>query len=150
MRHYTCPMRISFVAGFGPIVPDVAASRAFWGERLGIGFSEAAPDYWTNDDLDGVRAFALWPLSQAAQSTFGTDAWPEALPVPQAWLELDVESPEAVREAVAELEGAGYRLLRGAKEEPWGQTTSRLQSPEGLLVGITYTPWMHGSAAEAG
>lgn len=136
-------MKVSFVAGFGPIVPDVASSRAFWGERLGIGFSEAAPDYWTNDDLDGVRAFALWPLSQAAQSTFGTDAWPEDLPVPQAWLELDVESAEAVREAVAELEAAGYRLLRGAEEEPWGQTTSRLQSPEGLLVGITYTPWMH-------
>ena len=143
MRHYTCPMRISFVSGFGPIVRDVATSRGFWGERLGIGFSEAAPDYWTNDDLDGVRAFALWPLSQAAQSTFGTDAWPEDLPVPQAWLELDVESAEAVREAVAELEAAGYRLLRGAEEEPWGQTTSRLQSPEGLLVGITYTPWMH-------
>ncbi|HEX6127870.1 MAG TPA: VOC family protein [Candidatus Limnocylindria bacterium] len=136
-------MKVSFVAGFGPIVPDVAASRAFWGERLGIGLSEAAPDYWTNDGLDGVKAFALWPLSQAAQSTFGTDAWPEDLPVPQAWLELDVESAEAVREAVAELEAAGYRLLRGAEEEPWGQTTSRLQSPEGLLVGITYTPWMH-------
>ena len=136
-------MKVSFVAGFGPIVRDVAASRAFWGERLGIGLSEAAPDYWTNDDLDGVNAFALWPLSQAAQSTFGTDAWPDDVPVPQAWLELDVESAEAVGEAVAELEAAGYHLLRGAHEEPWGQTTSRLQSPEGLLVGITYTPWMH-------
>ena len=143
-------MKISFVAGFGPIVRDVGQSRAFWGERLGIGLSEAAPDYWTNDDLEGVKAFALWPLSQAAQSTFGTDAWPEDLPVPQAWLELDVESAEAVGDAVAELEAAGYRLLRGAHEEPWGQTTSRLQSPEGLLVGITYTPWMHDGAAEAG
>lgn len=27
--------------------------------------------------------------------------------------------------------------------EPWGQTTSRLLSPEGLLVGVTFTPWMH-------
>ena len=141
-------MKVSFVAGFGPIVPDVVVSRSFWGERLGIGLKEAAPDYWTNDDLDGLRAFALCPLSQAAQSTFRTDAWPEDLPVPQAWLELDVESAEAVRDAVAELEAAGYRLLRGAEEEPWGQTTSRLQSPEGLLVGITYTPWMHGSASE--
>lgn len=141
-------MKVSFVAGFGPIVRDVGGSRTFWGERLGIGLNEAAPDYWTNDDLEGVNAFALWPLFQAARSTFGTDAWPEELPVPQAWLELDVESPEAVGEAVAELEAAGYRLLRGAHEEPWGQTTSRLQSPEGLLVGITYTPWMHGSAPE--
>ncbi len=136
-------MKIGFVAGFGPIVPDADASRAFWGDALGIGLEEAAPGYFATDDLVGVRAFALWPLAQAAESTFGTDAWPDDVPVPQAWVELDVESAEAVGEAVAELEGRGYRLLRGAQEEPWGQTTSRLQSPEGLLMGITYTPWMH-------
>lgn len=141
-------MKIGFVAGFGPIVPDADASRAFWGGTLGIRLEEAAPGYFTTDDLDGVRAFALWPLAQAAESTFGTDAWPDDLPVPQAWMELDVDSVEAVGEAVAELEGRGYRLLRGAQEEPWGQTTTRLQSPEGLLVGITYTPWMHEPAEE--
>jgi catechol 2,3-dioxygenase-like lactoylglutathione lyase family enzyme len=136
-------MRISFVAGFGPIIRDTDASRAFWERGLGIGLEEAAPGYFTNDDLEGVRAFALWPLSQAAESTFGTDAWPDDIPAPQAWLELDVETVEAVAEAVAQMEAAGHRLLRGPHEEPWGQTTSRLLSPEGLLVGITYTPWMH-------
>ena len=136
-------MKISFVAGFGPIVRDTTESRRFWGEGLAIGLEEAAPDYWTNDDLEGVKAFALWPLSQAAESTFGTDAWPDDVPVPHAWMELDVESAEAVGQAVDELQAAGFRLLRGAHEEPWGQTTSRLQSPEGLLVGITFTPWMH-------
>ncbi len=136
-------MKVSFVAGFGPIVRDVDASRTFWGAGLGIALEEAAPSYWTSDDLDGVKAFALWPLGQAAQSCFGTDTWPEAIPAPQAWLELDVESPDAVAAAAAELEAAGHRLLRGAREEPWGQTTARLLSPEGLLLGITYTPWMH-------
>jgi catechol 2,3-dioxygenase-like lactoylglutathione lyase family enzyme len=142
-------MNVSFVAGFGPIVRDVDSSRAFWGGGLGIELKEAAPSYWTNDDLEGVKAFALWPLPQAAESCFGNDVWPEDIPAPQAWLELDVESPEAVSEAAAELEAAGHRLLRGAHEEPWGQTTSRLLSPEGLLVGVTYTPWMHGSGGEA-
>jgi catechol 2,3-dioxygenase-like lactoylglutathione lyase family enzyme len=142
-------MKIGFVAGFGPIVPDADASRAFWSDGLGITLEEAAPSYFTTDDLEGVRAFALWPLAQAAESTFGADAWPSDIPVPQAWMELDVDSAEAVGEAVAELEGRGYRLLRGAEEEPWGQTTSRLQSPEGLLVGITYTPWMHKDADES-
>jgi hypothetical protein len=136
-------MKVSFVAGFGPIVRDTDASRAFWGAGLGIGLQEASPGYWTNDDLDGVNAFALWPLSQAAESTFGSDRWPDDIPYPQAWIEMDVESAEAVAPAVGELEVAGHRVLRAAHEEPWGQTTSRLLSPEGLLVGVTYTPWMH-------
>jgi catechol 2,3-dioxygenase-like lactoylglutathione lyase family enzyme len=136
-------MRISFVAGFGPIVRDVAQSRRFWADGLGISLEEAAPSYFTNDDLEGVRAFALWPLVQAAQSTFGSDGWPEDLPTPSTWLEIDVESVAAVAEGVSEMEAAGHRVLRGPHEEPWGQTTSRLLSPEGILVGITYTPWMH-------
>ena len=136
-------MKVSFVAGFGPIVRDVDSSRTFWGAGLGIELAEPVPNYWTNDDLDGVKAFALWPLAHAAESCFGTDTWPREIPAPQAWIEFDVESPEAVAAAVAELEAAGHRLLRGAREEPWGQTTAHLLSPEGLLVGVTYTPWMH-------
>jgi hypothetical protein len=27
----------------------------------------------------------------------------------------------------------------------WKQVTARLLSPEGLLAGISYTPWMHES-----
>src|SRR2546423_7965477 len=104
-------MKVSFVAGFGPIVRDVAASRAFWGGGLGIKLEEAAPNYWTNDDLEGVKAFALWPLNEAAESTFGTQTWPQVIPSPQAWLEFDLESPAAVGDAAAELEAAGYRLL---------------------------------------
>lgn len=46
-------VKASFVAGFGPIVRDVDGSRAFWGAGLGIALEEAAPSYWTNDDLDG-------------------------------------------------------------------------------------------------
>jgi hypothetical protein len=136
-------MKVSFVAGFGPIARDTGSSRKFWGGDLGIELEEAAPDYWTNDSLDGVKAFALWPLSQAAEACFGTEVWPSDIPVPQAWLELDMESPTEVSAAAAELGAAGHRLIRGVREEPWGQTTARLLSPEGLLVGITYTPWMH-------
>jgi catechol 2,3-dioxygenase-like lactoylglutathione lyase family enzyme len=136
-------MRPAFVAGFGPIIGDPEAAHAFWRDGLGIAFEEPAPGYFTNDTLDGVKAFAMWPLSQAAESTFGTPDWPAELPVPQAWLELDVESAEAVATAVEEMRAAGHRVLREAHEEPWGQTTGRLLSPEGLLVGITFTPWMH-------
>jgi len=136
-------VKVGFVAGFGPIIRERDASRAFWGDGIGIEFEEPAPGYLTNDSLEGVKAFAMWPLAQAAEATFGSLEWPEDLPAPQAWMELDVESAEAVSVAIAEMAGAGHRVLREAHEEPWGQTTARLLSPEGLLVGITFTPWMH-------
>lgn len=136
-------MEISFVAGFGPITRDDAA-RDFWSGGLGIDLGEAAPGYFATDDLPGVRAFALWPLTQAAEATFGSPEWPQDLPVPQAWVEFDVASVEAVAAGAADLTAQGHRLLRGATTEPWGQTTARLLSPEGLLVGVTFTPWMHG------
>jgi catechol 2,3-dioxygenase-like lactoylglutathione lyase family enzyme len=141
-------VKVSFVAGFGPIVRDVKASKKFWGDGLGIELKEAAPDYWTSDDLEGVKAFGAWPLTQAAESTFGAAEWPKDIPAPQAWMEIDVESPEAVSAAVKELEAAGHRVLRDAHEEPWGQTTSRVLTPEGLLLGVTYTPWMHKDKPE--
>lgn len=147
---YDRAMQISFVAGFGPIIRDPDDAHAFWRDGLGIAFEEPAPGYFTNDDLEGVKAFAMWPLTQAAEATFGSPDWPADLPVPQAWLELDVASPDAVGAAIEELRGAGHRVLRDAHEEPWGQTTARVLSPEGLLIGVTYTPWMHDGHGDEG
>jgi uncharacterized glyoxalase superfamily protein PhnB len=61
------------------------------------------------------------------------------LPVPHAWLEFDVKD---VQEATEELKKQGYQLLVSARKEPWGQIVTRLLSPEGILVGVTYTPAM--------
>jgi hypothetical protein len=135
-------------------LPASVRSSATWpragasGDGLGIELEEIATDYYGSDDLEGVKAFALWPLAQAAESCFQTEVWPSDVPEPQAWLELDVESAEAVAPAAAELAGKGYRFLKEAVEEPWGQTVSRLLSPERILVGIVYTPWMHKPAEE--
>jgi len=136
-------MKISFVAGFGPIVRDPAASHQFWSDALGIEMTELSPGYYATDDVDGVKHLGLWPLSEAAENTFGTPEWPADIPVPQAGIEFDVESHEAVAEATTELAAKGYRILREARLEEWQQTTARLLSPEGLLVGISFTPWMH-------
>jgi hypothetical protein len=35
-------------------------------------------------------------------------------------------------------------MLVKNKVEPWGQTVSRFITPEGLLVGIAFTPSMRG------
>jgi catechol 2,3-dioxygenase-like lactoylglutathione lyase family enzyme len=130
-------LRIRFVAGFGPIAGDPAASRKLYGETLGIPFKVEKDGYLHTEALPGAKSFALWPLSQAARSCFGTDSWPADVPIPQAWLELDVDD---VENATAELEARGHRMLVKNKKEPWGQTVSRFLDPEGLLVGITFTP----------
>ncbi len=136
-------MEIAFIAGFGPVGVEPNATLDFWARTIGMKFDEVATDYYHASDLDGVKVFALWPLSQAAQATFGTEEWPEGRPVPQAWSELEVSSPEAVADAVEELRAKGEEILIEAHEEPWGQTTARLLSPEGLLVGISYLPSFH-------
>jgi catechol 2,3-dioxygenase-like lactoylglutathione lyase family enzyme len=143
-------MKISFVAGFGPIVRDLDASLAFYRDTLGLPF-EGDDDYIAANDLDGVRHFGQWRLEDAARSIFATERWPEDVPVPQANIEFDVDGFEALDEAARELAAAGYRVLVGPKQEPWGQGVVRLLGPEGLLIGITYTPSMHeGEAGRAG
>ena len=132
-------LEVLFIAGFGPIVREVAAGRKLYRDSLGITFKEENGGYLYTGALNGAKHFALWPLSQAAQSCFGRDTWPDDVPVPQAWLEFDVENVES---ATAKLESQGYRMLLKNKKEPWGQTVSRFLDPEGILVGITFTPSM--------
>jgi hypothetical protein len=132
-------LKVLFIAGFGPIAADVSESRQLYEGALGIPFKVEEGEYLHTEEVDGARAFAVWPLSQAAESCFGTTEWPGDIQRPQAWLEFDVEDVEA---ATQELEAAGYKLLVRNRTEPWGQTVTRLISPEGLLVGVTMTPWM--------
>ena len=139
MQGATGAINVLFITGFGPIVRDTTQSRKLYSETLGIRFKEENGAYLHTEALEGAKTFALWPLSQAAHSCFGKDSWPDNVPVPQAWLEFDVDS---VEETTAALGARGYRILIKSKKEPWGQTVSRFISPEGLLIGITFTPAM--------
>jgi hypothetical protein len=134
-------INVLFIAGFGPIVREAADSRKLYNQAFGIPFKEEADGYLHTESLEGAKSFALWPLSQAARSCYGKDEWPRDVPVPQAWIEFDVGD---VEKATAELESRGYQMLVKNKKEPWGQTVTRFIGPEGLLVGITVTPWMRG------
>ena len=131
--------KILFIAGFGPIVHDTEASRNLYAKTLEIAFKEEDGGYLHTGALPGAKTFALWPLAHAAESCFGRSTWPDHLPVPKAWLEFDVENVET---ATAELESTGYRMLVKNKQEPWGQTVSRFQDADGLLIGLTFTPWL--------
>jgi catechol 2,3-dioxygenase-like lactoylglutathione lyase family enzyme len=134
-------LKVLFVAGFGPIVKDPQASQALYlgALKLPLQARPEDPNYFHSESLDGVRHFAMWPLAGAAESCFGTDRWPEKVPTPQGWIEFEVED---VKTASAVLKRLGYSLLVDTRKEPWGQTVARLLSPEGLLVGLTLTPWL--------
>jgi catechol 2,3-dioxygenase-like lactoylglutathione lyase family enzyme len=134
-------IKIIFVAGFGPVVRDHKASLAVYGGILDLPLTQMPddPTYYHVESIEGVKHFALWPLSHAAQSCFGTNHWPQDIDVPQAWLEFDVED---IRAATDTVKAKGVRLLVEARMEPWGQTVTRFISPEGILVGLTDTPWL--------
>ena len=112
-RPYHRAMQIMFLAGFGPIGKDQRATHEFWAHTIGIDFQEPAPGYYHASGLDGARAFALWPLERAAQATFGSGEWPSDRPAPQAWVEVEVASPEAVADAVEDCAPPGRRSWSG-------------------------------------
>jgi hypothetical protein len=95
---------ILFIAGFGPIARDIDASRKLYAEALAIPFKEEAGGYLYTSAVQGAKHFAVWPLSQAAESCFASGIWPESVPAPHAWLEFDVENVES---ATAHLELMG-------------------------------------------
>ena len=129
-------MNIRFVASFAPIVTDRAATKRLYVDTFGLDL-EDADGYLHSENVGGVKHFGLWPLEQAAEACFGTKEWPANVPRPQASLEFEVDD---VADAAKELEDGGYQLIHGARTEPWGQTVARLLSPEGLIVGVSYSP----------
>jgi catechol 2,3-dioxygenase-like lactoylglutathione lyase family enzyme len=128
------------------IAPDPAASRELYVSALGLPLEGRGEGYYHSEQIAGCKSFGIWPLSQAAEACFGTPEWPAARPVPQFSIEFDVGDAAAVGSAARELEQAGYELLHPPREEPWGQTVARLQSPEGAVVGISYIPMFHAES----
>jgi catechol 2,3-dioxygenase-like lactoylglutathione lyase family enzyme len=134
-------VNVEFVASVAVITADPAVSRELYVEALGLPL--AGEDYIHSEQLPGTKSFGIWPLTQAAQTCFGTPDWPADRPTPQVSIEFEVEDAAAVQRAAEELRAKGYELLHDAKTEPWGQTVARLQSSEGAVIGISYAPMLH-------
>jgi catechol 2,3-dioxygenase-like lactoylglutathione lyase family enzyme len=136
---------IRFISSFSIITSRTEADRRLIVGTLGLplhppeGAPAGADGYVFTEALDGAKHFGLWPLSEAAEACFGTASWPDTHPVPQASIEFEVDDVAAAAE---ELEAAGYTLLHPPRIEPWGQGIARLQTDDGLIVGVSYTPWM--------
>jgi catechol 2,3-dioxygenase-like lactoylglutathione lyase family enzyme len=137
-------MNIVFVASVSVIAADPTESRKLYVDALGLPLApNEGSDYWSSEQVAGTKHFGIWPLTEAAEACFGQPSWPDDRVVPQASIEFEVADAPAVHAAAAELEGDGFALLHAAREEPWGQTVARLISAEGLIVGISFAPWLH-------
>lgn len=135
-------MKIEFIASVAVISPDPPASHRLYVDAIDLPL-EGQDDYIHSESIGGCKHFGVWPLAQAAQACFGTTEWPADRRVPQASIEFEVADPEAVAAAGEELGAAGYEPLHPAREEPWGQTVTRVLSSEGLIIGISYAPALH-------
>ena len=137
-------MKVQFIASVAVIAPDPAKSRELFIDVLGLPLEASeGSDYFHSEGIAGSKHFGVWPLAEAAQACFGTTQWPAGRPVPQASLEFEVEDANAVQAAADELSARGFTLLHEAREEPWGQTVARLQSVEGMIVGVSFAPSLH-------
>lgn len=135
-------MEIECIAGFATITKDPTASAALYVDTLGLPLTRR-DDYLSIDTFPGAKHFGVWPLAMAAQSCFGTDEWPVHIPEPTSTIEFELRNVAAVEAAVAEMQARGQAFVHEAREEPWGQTVARFMSPEGVLVGLSYAPWLH-------
>ena len=136
-------MKIEFITSVAVITADPAASRRLYVDVIGLPLAGQG-DYIHSESIEGSKSFGIWPVEQASHACFGTSEWPAGMPVPQASIEFEVAGPDAVATAASELRAAGYELLHGPRTEPWGQTVARLLSSEGLIIGISYAPALHG------
>ena len=137
-------MEILSVATVAVITADPPRSRKLFIDTLGLPLEGEGDGYHSSGAIPGCRHLGVWPLAEAAQSCFGTPEWPADLVVPQASIEFEVASADAVAAAGDELQEAGYELLHPARTEPWGQTVARLLTSDGVIVGISYIPAFHG------
>ena len=135
-------MNIECIAGFATITPDPAASAALYRDSLGLSFKSKG-DYLYMDRFPGSNHFGMWPLEEAALACFNERAWPAHIPAPTATLEFELASVRAVEAAVAEMKAAGQVFVHETRTETWGQTLARFMSPENILIGLSYAPWLH-------
>jgi catechol 2,3-dioxygenase-like lactoylglutathione lyase family enzyme len=136
-------MDILHVTSVSVIASDAAASRRLFVDALGLPLERMGGEYFASEHIEGSRHFGVWPLPEAAEACFGTPEWPAGRPVPQVSIEFELPDADAVAAGAAELEERGFPMLHGARTEPWGQVVARLQTPDGVIVGLSYAPSMH-------
>jgi len=58
-------------------------------------------------------------------------------------VDSDLADAAAAEAAVQELKAKDEDFIHEVRTEPWRQITARFMSPEGVLVTLSYAPWLH-------
>src|SRR5437764_9917578 len=103
-------MNVLFIASVAVVAADPPQSRKLFIDALGLPLQGEGDGYYSSGTIGGSNHFGLWPLSQAAEACFGTPEWPTDRVVPQASVEFEVESVDAVAAAGDELQREGFQL----------------------------------------
>ena len=120
------------------ITADPPASRRLYIDVLGLPLEGG--DYIHSEKVEGCKSFGVWPLAQAAEACFGDSEWPADRPVPQASIEFEVASPEAVAAAAEELRGGRLCAISRCATGTLGADGRARAVARGSIIGISYTP----------
>lgn len=122
---------IRHVSGVGELVDDVDGTVAFY-EGLGLSVERAGPDYAVVH-VPGVLHFSIWARAHAAESTYGSRDAADRIQL-GFHVAFEVDDVDAAADELSD-------VVRGVKDEEWGQRTVRFLSPTGALCELCTTPW---------
>ena len=112
-------------------VDDVETSMTFFERAFGFerGFLHESGDYGELATGETKLAFS----STSLMRQLGKNPRSPSAETPTFELALETDD---VAGALARATGAGAALVQGARDEPWGQTTSYVSDPNGYLIEI--------------
>lgn len=112
------------------LVKDLAASRKFYEEYLGLGVQE---DNGTN--IGYKEGLALWHYEHAFQNIFNRAEVQKASKNVEHKLELYFET-EDIDKAFKYIMNANIQVMHEIRLQPWGQNVFRVYDPDGNIVEI--------------
>jgi catechol 2,3-dioxygenase-like lactoylglutathione lyase family enzyme len=127
---------IRHIAAITEIVDDIEAAVSFYRDVLGLPVKYEQGWAYADVEVRGVLHFGIWLRKNAAKIIFGD---PEAVDRIPLGFTIGFEA-DSVGEASQSIKARGYSIIQEPQIEPWGQKTSRLFSPSGMLCKISETP----------
>jgi catechol 2,3-dioxygenase-like lactoylglutathione lyase family enzyme len=128
---------VRHIAGIAEIVEDMEATVNFYRNVLGLAVEHETGAAYATIQMPGILHFAIWQRSAAAEATYGDASAVDRVPLGST-VGFEVDSVDAGCES---MKTKGWPIVQESKKEPWGQITSRFQSPGGALCEISETPW---------